>query len=341
MASEKKNETVVKKVAPVKPAERARERQAFWFVEDLSPNFQVRMALKRIMYEGRSKFQRLQVVETHEFGKTLLMDGCTQSAERDEAVYHESLVHPAMLLHPNPKSVFIGGGGEFATAREVLRHKSVKRVVMVDLDKEACDICRKELPEWNNGAYEDPRMQTEYHDAKAWLESHDEKFDVIIMDICDPIEAGPGIALYTQEFYEFLRTRINDGGTLVTQSGPGAIYNVKEECFTVIHSTLRDVFGNVAPYAADVPSFGCNWGFNLVAGIKPGVKHASYTAASMIERKVSDIDALIKARINGENKFLDGFSWHGIFGLPKEIRSHCRDETRIMTKDNPVFMYTA
>eukprot|EP00938_MAST-03A_sp_MAST-3A-sp1_P003471 g3471.t1 len=324
---------------------RARERDAFWFVEDLTPDFQLRMSLKRIMYDGRSKFQRLQVVETGEFGKTLLMDGCTQSSQNDEHIYHETLVHPSMLMHENPKKVFIGGGGEFATAREVLRHKSVERCVMIDLDKDACDICRKELPEWNNGAYEDPRLHVEYVDAKKWLENTEEKFDVIIMDICDPIEAGPGYLLYTKEFYTFLRSRLNKGGVIVTQSGPGAHFNVKKECFTVIHSTLRSVFGSVAPYTVDIPSFGCDWGFNMVLDTctQDATKQGTMDSvlADLMDIPMSKIDALIEKRINGKLKFLDGISWRGLFGTAKEIRTQCKEETRVMTKDEPVFMYTA
>mmetsp|Transcript_8132 Transcript_8132/g.9807 ORF Transcript_8132/g.9807 Transcript_8132/m.9807 type:complete len:297 (+) Transcript_8132:1-891(+) len=294
------------------------------------------------MFDSRSSFQRVQVVETEQFGKTLVMDGQTQSAEADEHVYHESLVHPALLMHPNPEAVYIGGGGEFATAREVLRHKTVKRCVMVDIDKVACDICREQLPEWNAGAYEDSRFHIEYRDAKAWLEEHDEKFDVIILDICDPIEAGPGYKLYTQEFYNFLKTRLNDNGVVVTQSGPGAVYNAKEECFTVIHNTLKSSFKCVLPYAVDVPSFGCNWGFNMAfynAETQKGEEAAAGYRDQILNKPIQEIDEAIASRIEGSLKFLDGLSFRGILGIPKTIRESCDTEDRVMTIDNPVFMY--
>jgi len=315
-----------------------------WFSEYLTPNVQIRSSLKNIMFQGQSKFQRLQVIETGEFGKTLVMDGCTQSAKLDEHIYHESLVHPAMLSHPNPKRVFIGGGGEFATAREVLRHASVERCVMIDLDKEACDICRKELPEWNDGAYEDPRLFVDYQDARKWLEDNEkETFDVIIMDICDPIEAGPGYVLYTQEFYKFLRSRLNENGVIVTQSGPGAFYNVSSECFTVIHSTLRSEYGegNVAPYAVDIPSFGCNWGFNMVHVDRDAAAASRSLLMSLLDLPMDEVDDRIAKRLKKGHvlKFLDGVSWRGIFGVAKEIRAACKRETRIMTKENPVFMF--
>ncbi|KAH8050585.1 spermidine synthase [Aureococcus anophagefferens] len=107
---------------------------SFWFDEEVTPDLSMRMRLKTLTFDEQSDFQRVQVIETAEFGTTLVLDGKTQSAKVDEYVYHECLVHPAMLLHGNPKRVYIGGGGELATARECLKHTSVAEVVMVDLD---------------------------------------------------------------------------------------------------------------------------------------------------------------------------------------------------------------
>ena len=110
---------------------------------------------------------------------------------------------------------------------------------MVDLDKIVVDVSREKLPEWNAGSTEDPRLKLHYTDAKAWLERDDSAtglFDIIVMDIADPIEAGPGIALYTQEFYQLAKRKLNPGGVLVTQSGPGGLITHKE-CMTAIHVT--------------------------------------------------------------------------------------------------------
>lgn len=312
----------------------ASDREAFWFTENMSPFLGVRMALNRILFEGKSTFQRVQVIETKQFGKTLVMDGQTQSAEFDEKIYHESLVHPAMLLHPDPKTVFIGGGGEFATAREVLRHTTVEKCVMVDIDKLACDICREQLPEWNDSAYEDDRFLVVYDDAKQWLEDNDLKFDIIILDICDPIEAGPGYKLYTKEFYTFLEQRLTNNGILVTQSGPGSVYNVKNECFTVIHNTLSNSFRTVTPYTVDIPSFGCNWGFNIAS---------NSTLDNFLEIDGTTIEKKLENRLkkNTNLYFLDGVSIKGIFGVAKSIRKQCAEEGRVMTIDNPVFMYSS
>merc|ERR1711865_580870 len=102
-----------------------RKTAGFFFEEDIDDTYQIKTELKRILFQGKSDFQSVQIIETAAFGRTLVMDDKTQSTEKDEKAYHETLVHPAMMAHGAPKSVFVGGGGEFATTREILRHKSV------------------------------------------------------------------------------------------------------------------------------------------------------------------------------------------------------------------------
>lgn len=121
------------------------------------------------IFKGESDFQTVEIVRTEPFGVCLLLDGKMQSTEADEWIYHECLVHPAMLLHPNPKKVFICGGGEGATAREVLRHKSVEQVIMVDIDEIVCRHCAEHLPK-NKDAFANPKLELIHDDARAQLE---------------------------------------------------------------------------------------------------------------------------------------------------------------------------
>jgi thermospermine synthase len=324
------NGTTTKPAAPVlAPLERS-----FWYKESLTEDLYISSTLKKVLFEAQSPFQTMQVIETTAFGKTLVLDGKTQSAKSDEAVYHESLVHPALIAHPNPKTVYIGGGGEFATAREVLKHKSVEKVVMVDIDEAVCDLCRKELPEWSDGCFEDPRLEVHYTDAHAFLKQYDGTFDVIIMDIADPIEAGPGYVLYTEEFYKYAVTKLNKGGYFVTQSGPGALYNW-DECFSAIYSTLKTAFNTVLPYTVDIPSFGCVWAYTMATNMDD----AMAAKKAIVERRIDETDALVAARVPKPLKFYDGVSHLGLFGVPKPIRDALETEKRVITVDNPVFMY--
>ena len=149
-------------------------------------------------------------------------------------------------------------GGEGATAREVLRHKSVEKVVMVDIDQVVCDFCKLHLKE-NTAAFEDPRLVLICKDARAELENYDGKFDVIIGDLADPVFGGPCYQLYTDDFYKnVVSPKLNDGGIFVTQSGPCGLLS-SAEVFSSIHNTLKATFADVIPYCTHIPSFCDEW----------------------------------------------------------------------------------
>ncbi|EED88302.1 spermidine synthase [Thalassiosira pseudonana CCMP1335] len=291
------------------------------------------MDLHTILHTAVSDFQEVQVIESY-FGRTLVTDGKTQSAEHDEFVYHESLVHPALFCGQGgaPKSVFIGGGGELATAREVLRHSTIERCVMVDIDPAVVNVCKKYLPEWGGQAVIDhPKMEYIAGDAHKYLMETNEKFDVIIMDISDPIEAGPGVALYTQEFYQRAAEVLNKPhGVFVTQAGSA---DFETCCFSPIKNTLGTVFDHAIPYSCPIASFGEDWGYVMAFNGDPsqGRKLADLSRES--------VDELIEERIRLVLKHYDGVSHRRLFALSKPLREAMKSDERIMTEANPIFMY--
>jgi len=329
--------------------ENERAKSSFQFEEDLTEGgMKVTVPLKSIMYAGQSEYQKVDIIETW-FGKTLVTDGKTQSAKCDEHMYHEALVHPALLKVKDCKSVFIGGGGELATAREVLKHSSVERVVMVDLDKVVVEMCQKWLPEWGDGATDDPRLELIFGDAYAWMMNTNEMFDAIIMDISDPIEAGPGIKLYTQEFYSYAVTRLNSGGVFVTQAGVAEPVIIATEhsntCWGAINRTLDSVFDCVIPYYAQVLSFGGKWGYVMAFNQTEESRcESSSEQASNEWRRPRDglIDALIEEKITGGEsalRFYEGDTHLGMTCFAKCVRLSLERDERLMTTENPIFMY--
>lgn len=247
------------------------------------------------------------------------------------------------------KSVFIGGGGELATAREVLRHSSVERLVMVDLDEKVVDVSREHLPEWGGEkVMSDPRFQLIVGDAYTYLMETKETFDVIIMDISDPIEAGPGIMLYTKEFYKHAITLLRKpNGVFVTQAGmaesiPVAYANhldgLDPSCYAPIYNTLKAVFESVIPYSTHIPSFGSDWGFIMAYR---GDSESGATTNWKVPPE-GFIDDLIESCINGGSRALksyDGESHLSSFALTKPLRTYIAKDDRIMTKDDPIFMF--
>jgi spermidine synthase len=254
-----------------------------------------------------------------------VLDGRTQSSEADEFAYHEALVHPGLTQVASPRSVFIAGGGEGATLREVLTQNAVERVTMVDLDQEVVELCKEYLPNHHQGAFQDPRVTLVHEDAAAYLGANPSKYDFIIIDIPDPLEGGPAYRLYTTEFYDLVRQRLNEGGLMVVQAGPCGPLNY-QEVFTAIHHTIGSVFDGVASYRVHVPSFGSLWGF-VLAGER-------LDAATL---SPDEVDGRLAERLTRTLRFYDGTTHQGLFALPKYVREALATEDRLITLDNPLY----
>jgi spermidine synthase len=297
-----------------------------WFFDEINPHLLQLHAIDSALYTGRTKFQSIEILKSPSFGKLLVLDGKIQSSEVDEFIYHELLVHPPMLAHPNPEKVFIAGGGEGATLREILRHPTVKKVVMVDIDADVIKICKKYLPEYHAGAFNDKRAKVYNTDARKWLAESKEKFDVIIIDLTEPVEEGPAYLLYTKEFYQIVKNKLTKDGVISVQSGCASyteLLNLK-----AVSHTLKSVFPIVSIYQADIPSFGGPWGF-CVASMTLDV--AALTPA--------EVDKRLKARSLNNLKFYDGLTHMAMFTLSKHMRKATARGGRLITDDKPLYLY--
>ena len=304
-----------------------------WHFELVTTDLMVLYRIANIVHTGKTRYQTVDILDTDAFGRCLVLDGKTQSTEADEHIYHEALVHPAHLFCSKPESVFIGGGGEGATLREVLQHNTIQRVVMLDLDGEVVELCRRYLPRHHSGSFDDPRVELRHEDARQYLASCQESFDVMILDLVDPTEEGPSYLLYTREFYEIARSKLRSGGILVTQAGPAGLLNYTE-CFTAIARTLSTVFPRTYPYAVYVPAFTTLWGF-VLAFNDPAANGAD-EGLEKVEPHV--VDDLVSKRLSREPRYYDGTSHRAMFSLPKYLRRGIETEQRIVTDADPVFM---
>ena len=297
-----------------------------WHYEHITPDLLQAERVERVVHSGRTAYQSVVIQDTACFGRSLVLDDKTQSTEADEFVYHESLVQPAMIAHPGPRRVFIAGGGEGATAREVLRHASVERVVMADIDEQVVDLCRQHLGAFHQGSFDDPRLELHHKDAMAVLDESEGGFDVAVIDVPDPLEGGPAYLLFTAEFYEMARGRLAPGGLLVAQAGPTgpAFY---EQCFSAVANTVDSAFPATSAYETFVPSFGATWGF-VVGSLGGG-------PAAM---RPAEVDARLGERSIGGLRHYDGVTHTGMFALPKYLRTAMRAERRVITKGDPLFV---
>ncbi len=286
------------------------------YVEASAPTEAHHHAIEDVFFSGRSDFQQVAVISTPVFGKMLILDGDTQSSQGDEKIYHESLVHPAMAGAANRNQVLILGGGEGATLREVLRHPGVKRCTMVDIDGLVVDLSKKYLPEWADGAFDEPRANVIIGDALAYMRKNDEKYGVIVSDLTEPLEDSPSNILFNEDVFGLIKSRLADGGVYVLQASTAAFYNYSLHC--KMARTLRRHYKHVTSFFTYVPAFDTDWAFLACSDT---VDLAALDPAA--------VDAYC-GQLRGENFFYDGQTHRRLFSLPVYLR-------RALAADGPVF----
>lgn len=185
-----------------------------WIEEKFEDFLGLRLKVERVLFSGQSQFQKVDIVETKGHGKMLLNDGLIMVTERDEFAYHDMIAHVPLFVHPKPNRVLIIGGGDGGTAREVIRHKSVEKCVMVEIDSVVIDACKEHIPQ-TSSALADPKIDLIIGDGVQYVKDCKEKFDVILVDSTDPI--GPAKPLFGSEFYRDVYNALNDDGIVVSQ----------------------------------------------------------------------------------------------------------------------------
>ncbi len=296
-----------------------------WFLETTTPVEGHMHAVLRTLAFARTKYQQMEILELADYGKALVLDGRIQSSQADEFIYHEALVHPGLLAHPRPERAMVIGGGEGATLREILRWKSIRRALMVDIDEEVVEQCKRHLPEMHQGAFDDPRTEVRHEDARAFLEQTGERFDLIVVDLTEPLEEGPACLLFTKEFYSLIRDRLTPEGIMTMQAGMTKVGEL--DFFTAVCRTLREVFPVVAPYQTFVSCFGTPWGFALAS---KALDPRSLSAEA--------VNALIAERLTGELGYWDGQTHVHAFTLPKHLRRALEKQDRVITDKHPLII---
>ena len=295
-----------------------------WFVDHTSPGTAHIFGIENYVKSFRTKYQQVEIADTQLYGRILILDGKIQSSEADEYIYHEALVHPAMLLCPAPRRVLVIGGGEGATLREVFRHPTVEKLVMVDLDQEVVELCQAYLEGWHQGSFFDKRLELVYMDARQYLENNNDLFDIIISDVPEPVEQGPALKLFTQQYYKLIRDHLNKKGIFSMQAGDHSLFF--NDAHSAINNTIRQIMPFVRSYRAFVPSFNTEWGFIIAS------PHDTRLPSPEL------FDQLIKER-HLILKYFDGETSAGIFSLPMDIRKLLKKEERIIDDKNLLTIY--
>jgi spermidine synthase len=221
-----------------------------WFEEVYHPHWRQRIAIERVLVQQHTGLQEVLIFENATLGRVLVLDGIVQASERDEFIYHEMMTHVPIMAHGAAREVLIIGGGDGGALEEALKHASIARVTMVELDPGVVEIARAWLPDIHRGAFDEPRAELLFTDGVRFVAETNRRFDVIILDTTDP--TGAGEALFTEQFYVDCRARLRSGGILVGQSGNPMS---EPERIRTCRERLARVFADASFILSSVPAY--------------------------------------------------------------------------------------
>uniref|UniRef100_A0A7C5RUK1 Polyamine aminopropyltransferase n=1 Tax=Thermomicrobium roseum TaxID=500 RepID=A0A7C5RUK1_THERO len=277
-----------------------------WHTDDPEvPSQRVFLQVRDVLYRGTSPYQEIAIIETVLFGRALVLNNVLQTAERDEFCYHEMLVHPAMIAHPNPRRVLIIGGGDGGALRRVLQHP-VEHVTMVEIDEQVVEACRAHLWGVHRGAFDDPRVELRFEDGFAYVERRPATYDVIIVDGPDPLGDTPGMVLFSPDFYHGLADMLAPGGLVVQQTESPMLLPIQT---AATHLHLREVLPIVRTYLTMVQSYDSYWSFAVASR---DVDPAALDMETVAER--------LRARGIDECQYYSPEIHWGAFRLPPFLR---------------------
>jgi len=295
------------------------ENLTMWFANWHTDNIQHLVKVKSI-YCTNSEFQRIEVVDSKVYGRLLILNGEIQLSTKFNSYIHESMTHPALLLHPNPKNVLIIGGGDGGSTTEVIKH-NIESVTVVEIDEKVVQVAREYFPSISAG-FSDPRVTIKYLDGRNFVENCGQKFDVIINDISDPKESA--CTVFTKSFFVKLYNCLRKDGLFITHAeSPDSC----EEVFYRVIATLRDVFPIVRPFRVWIPPYIDFWG-RIIASKK--YDPLEFDATQIAER-IRDRNLLLE--------WLTPDLFYAMFRyFSKDVINRMSQEWRIITEEDfPIF----
>jgi spermidine synthase len=278
-----------------------------WFVENHSPNVQFSMKVTEHLYTGKSEFQKIDVLQTAEFGRVLTLDGLVMVTEKDEFIYHDMITHVPMATNPDIKKVLVIGAGDGGTIRELTKYESIEHIDMVEIDEMVVDVCRKFLPQ-TASKLDDPRVHLHFEDGLKFVRSRNDEYDLIIVDSTDPF--GPGEGLFTREFYGNCYKALNDEGILVNQH-ESPFYEEDALGMQRAHKRIMGFFPICSVYQLHMPTYPSG--------------HWLFGFASKKYDPIKDLNADAWNQLGLQTKYYNTDIHVGSFALPNYVKKQLKD----------------
>lgn len=225
-----------------------------WVMEQLTPDAAFGLRADNVRRQ-QTQFQTLEMMDTPSFGRVMRLDNCFMTSERDEFFYHETMAHPAAMAHPAPKQALIIGGGDGGLAEELLKHNTVERVVLAELDEAVIAASKAELEAVHRNVWDNPRLEVKVGDGMAYIDQTQERFDLLVLDLTDP--DTPAGSLYGEAALKRMQRVLAPGGALVLHLGSPVFH---PEQVQRLNQRLQGLFKHVRCYGVYVPLYGAYWG---------------------------------------------------------------------------------
>ncbi|EGL83859.1 Spermidine synthase [Caldalkalibacillus thermarum TA2.A1] len=229
-----------------------------WFTELQTKAHGITTKVKQTLHSEQTKYQKLDVIETEEFGTMLVLDGMVMTTDKDEFVYHEMMSHVPLFTHPRPKKVLVVGGGDGGTIREVLKHPSVEKAVLVEIDGQVIEYSKKFLPNIA-GELDNPRVEVLVDDGFMHIHQHRNEYDVILIDSTEPV--GPATKLFERGFYQGIFEALKDEGLFVAQTDNPWFHG---DLIRKVFADVKEIFPITRLYTCNVPTYPSGlWTFTI------------------------------------------------------------------------------
>ena len=273
-----------------------------WYTEKHTDNVKLSIKIDKALYSEETEFQRIDILESKEFGRIFTFDGLMMVTEKDEFIYHDMIVHVPMATNPNIKNVLVIGAGDGGTMRELTRYSSVEKIDMVEIDRRVVEVCKEYLQQ-TACKLDDERVNIFYEDGLKFVRNKENEYDLIIVDSTDPF--GPGEGLFTKEFYGNCYKALTEDGILVNQH-ESPYYDYYAKSMQDAHEKIYGLFKIHKVYQAHIPTYPSG--------------HWLFGFASKKYDPIKDLNAEAWEKLDIKTKYYNTDIHVGCFALPTYVK---------------------
>ncbi len=274
-----------------------------WFTENHTQNVRFSIKVDKQIVSKESKYQRIDVFDTYEFGRILTLDGFLMLTQKDEFIYHEMITHVPMATNPNIKKVLVIGAGDGGTLRELTKYSTIESIDLVEIDEEVVEVSKKYLP-FTACSLDDPRVNKYFEDGLKFVRTKNNEYDLIIVDSTDPF--GPGESLFTKEFYGNCYKALTEDGILINQH-ESPYYEQDIKAMKNAHKRIMTAFPIAMVYQMHIPTYPSG--------------HWLFGFASKKTEPIKDVDFEAWNSLGLETKYYNTDIHRGAFALPNYVRN--------------------